>query len=46
MERKDKGYFQTQGHPKIPEKEVEIPTEYEAKKYEVKMNIYEGNSKA
>ena len=44
MEIKYKGNFQTQGHPKIPEKEVEIPTEDEAKKYEAKMKIYEGKS--
>ena len=46
MERKYKRNFQTQGHPKISDKEVEIPIEDEADNDEEKMRIYEGKSKA
>ena len=36
MERKEEGNFQTQGHPKIPEKRVRYPIEYEAENYDKK----------
>ena len=39
MERKDKGDFQTQGNPKIPEKEIEITIEDEADNYEEKKDV-------